>query len=70
MEGEKKVYCSNCKYLRWSVIYDYDCVHPDNKEKHSVDLWLHKKVNYTSLSHPKDINKNNDCKWFEEKGKK
>ena len=56
------ILCSNCKYLHSHGWGDYEtCDYPDNNiVKYNWYMkWLKQK------RHPKRINKNNDCKWFE-----
>jgi hypothetical protein len=57
MTNAKKVYCNNCKYL-----YDIYCEHP--KTQLTEDTPLNHKT-YSLFYH--DINKNNDCPYWEEK---
>ena len=66
-----KRYCIKCRYLGW---YSYPsppehyCLHEDNKTKKIVkDDWLERKESFFFISSPKEINKNNDCQWFERK---
>jgi hypothetical protein len=56
----KKVYCEDCKYLRWGDTI-YCCDHPDNIK----DNYLRRKNSYKDF--PSDINQNNDCGWYNEK---
>ena len=59
-----KVYCKECKYLK-SLCNEglmYYCCHPENIIV--VDSWLGTYNKYKR--EPSKINKNNDCKWFEQ----
>lgn len=52
----KKVYCKNCVYLCWNIEDSY-C----EKKENMFDTFLDRKY-----GDPEEINKNNDCKHFEE----
>lgn len=62
----EKVYCFDCKHLksenRFKETALHNCRHPENVSVKSS--WLYAKTKYQVS--PKKINKNNDCKWFEE----
>lgn len=52
-----KVFCINCKH-NWNGIA---CEHPDNH--YEVETYYSKS---TLMKAPSKLNKNNDCKWFEQ----
>jgi hypothetical protein len=66
-----KVYCKDCKYLRIDIGYTTEygpwekmlCTHPDNVK--TKETWYIQKIKHKKS--PKRINKNNDCKWHEER---
>jgi len=65
---EELVYCKKCRWLKeykmpYVCYIDRSCNHQDNL-KHIPDYFDEKTG---SDKHPRIINKNNDCKWFEEK---
>jgi hypothetical protein len=52
------IFCNKCKYLQ---PYIRICDHEDNKKYYKTPL----QEEYDFINDYKDINKNNDCKWFE-----
>ncbi len=67
---EKKVYCNKCKHLfrgsdfsAFTSLIDLSCHCPNNVK--TVDTWLRQRIQ--SSKPPWNINKNNNCKWFEQK---
>jgi len=56
----EKVYCKKCTWFRrsWIPPFSEKCLHLENW----VDTWLER-----IRRRPWDINKNNDCKWFNRK---
>ena len=65
-----KVYCSECRWLQYSGVeimqnreQTWVCPYCENKDA-TVDSWYGKNE-FRFL--PKEINRNNDCKWFEKK---
>ena len=66
---KEKVYCNECYYLESYRPpfgnYSYTCLYSENiKRKNN---WLGEEA---SVKKPKDINKNNNCKWFKNKNSK
>ena len=60
-----KVYCKSCKYFCFDYSGTALCFHPNAKQGISiVDNWYNKEEKEIRL-HPSDINKNNNCKWYE-----
>jgi hypothetical protein len=67
----KKVYCKNCEYLYISEynncifrsVTAYTCHAPQNTIEKNT--WLKKEVT-GYIEKPCELNKNNDCKYFEE----
>lgn len=60
---QKKVFCKGCKffYIGTSELH-FACRADENlRQRYS---WL--EISYSPINHPKVINENNDCKWFEE----
>ena len=64
----EKVFCEDCEYLvkPGPGEHTYRCCHADNIEREESITWLSKKVKVTKsyTRAPKEINKNNDCKWY------
>lgn len=67
------VYCKNCNWIElingniaFGGCPPCLCNHPDNLTSTSENAWYHKIVQKTYKKNPKDINQNNDCRWFEE----
>lgn len=58
-----KVYCGRCKYFHFR---DGECknIHNIEEDKTSDMNWFLPEVKYRER--PSILNKNNDCKWFEE----
>ena len=56
----KLVYCKNCAWFKrsWIPPFTEKYIHPKNW----ISTWLEK-----IRRHPWEINRCNDCKWFEEK---
>ena len=61
--GPYKVYCNECKHLHYCLDTFY-CYHPDNYTKKGN--WKDKNA-LVGVKEPSEINKDNDCKWFERK---
>ena len=62
------VFCKNCLWLKENIIHygvcvDRKCEHIDNK----ADVLSYYIYSKEYKKHPKIINKNNDCEWFEKK---
>ena len=57
-----KIFCSKCDFMKY-MEKEYYCFAPDNMKQ--VDNWFERDM--IPLNHPREINKNNDCKWFENK---
>ena len=60
-----KVYCGKCKYFYKEYVYPTSiiyCLHPTNAR--SISTWLDESIVYEML--PEFLNKNNDCKNYEE----
>jgi hypothetical protein len=55
-----KIFCYTCKHLHLDAWNEYRCSSPKNKK----DIWL--QPNFEWAERPENINKNNDCSWFEE----
>lgn len=53
---KEKVFCMCCKFIKEGQDV---CLHGDNW----IDNWHHKKA--VSKGNPSNMNKNNDCKWYE-----
>ncbi len=65
---ENKVCCTDCTYLKTLCCgelsgYNYCCFAPKNL-KHEI-TWFERF--FLSKKHPRKINRNNDCTWFEKK---
>lgn len=52
-----KVYCTDCKHYNSERM---ECLCSENTVTQST--WL--RVEQQSVEHPKELNRNNDCKWF------
>lgn len=66
----KKVYCSDCKYLftLYSTTDYYGCSYPDNISLVKEDSWLKEgKEEEIYIAKPQFINQNNDCKWYKKR---
>jgi len=59
MKENKKVYCYDCIYYRFSETLEHCCDAPENLRRR--DNWLGK---YKQISTPNELNKNNDCKLY------
>jgi len=59
-ENNSKVYCNECKYL----YHNFYCRYPDNYSK--LGNW-HDRYTKFGVKEPSEINKDNNCKWFEKK---
>lgn len=68
---ENEIYCSKCKYIfRYEInglFISYDCKHPNNITEIEENNWYHKYTSEIYKNIPENINKNNDCKWYEMK---
>lgn len=69
---KKKVYCGKCLHSKTErSSYDASaidaCIHPKNKGEGVMADNYFERVTYKtdSVKHPRELNKNNDCKWFE-----
>jgi hypothetical protein len=67
-----EVFCFDCKYLKNHTIEncvhtDYCCIHADNIIVCIEHNWLKTSKIRKCKNQPRDINQNNDCKWFESK---
>lgn len=65
------IYCINCKYIDDSACnktYSL-CYSPNNFKEEIINTWYKEVKNEIFLNTPANINKNNNCKWFEEKEK-
>ena len=73
-----KVYCQQCKYIRQLSGNSVGCPRmgeppnmvcdaPENMIKDNFDTWYQNVKDVRHQDFPKDINKNNDCRWFNEK---
>ena len=72
-----KVYCIYCVYLqsnRDPEELDYDRHHKENRARVKTgerkESWFAPSEEYFRdklVSHPREINKNNDCAWYKEK---
>lgn len=73
----KEIYCKDCK---WMYLFGTqgtgilngnplgECHHPNNIDgEPSTSTWYIKILNRCRKKKPKELNKNNNCKWFEEK---
>jgi len=62
-----KAYCKDCKHLvnKWVACERYQCGHERNVQA----IWRHshfgESVDYLYERLPEEINKNNDCAWFD-----
>lgn len=66
-----KVFCSECRFFdhQYGLITNPGrCLSACNYESMLVeDTWKNRGVKITTfVKHPKEINENNDCKWYEE----
>jgi hypothetical protein len=62
-----KVYCKECKFLE--VTYSnigFICNNPDAFWYEYIDNWYSSNVHQIRDGNPVDINKDNNCSWFEE----
>lgn len=59
----KKIYCSTCSYYMSEV-----CTNIINCKTEEIDDWHSKRVSILDYGKPEEINKNNDCKYFEMAG--
>lgn len=71
MSEDKKVYCKDCIYFGpgcyEGIQYESTCKSPKNDGSQIgnwITTWYEKKL---INNRPCDINRSNDCKWFEEK---
>jgi hypothetical protein len=59
----QKVYCNECKHLHYCLdTFSFYCYHPDNYTKKGN--WKDRNA-LIGVKEPSEINKDNDCKWFE-----
>lgn len=72
---KKRVYCRNCKYLRWehhpstthhNAWTAYECISSNNKFTYRCEDWKEFSIR-TYLKYPGTINDKGDCKWFQKK---
>jgi len=56
---EKATYCDMCKFFKHEAINIKQCIYQDNIGSWENKLELNR--------HPFEINKNNDCNWFEKR---
>lgn len=68
---KNKVYCDNCKYcifFHGEFVSYYRCEADikNREELRIVDTFLEKGKKFKRIWEAKEINKNNDCKYFEE----
>lgn len=61
---KKSIFCKNCKWYRnsWFWNYPFKCIVPKNK----IIIREYDRE-YETREDPWELNKNNDCKLFEEK---
>ncbi len=74
-EKEKtKAYCSLCRWFDASkntsmgpdmTPHYAECNHPSNIDKTFRDIWHRRIPTITHKNSPQELNKDNDCKWFE-----
>lgn len=69
---KEKVYCKSCKCIEivnantvFGGCPPCKCNHPDNITIISEDKWYSRIEEKTHKQSPADINKNNDCKWYD-----
>lgn len=70
MVKNKKVYCKNCKYLRFEMQNKYDrgrCTHPSNIEEIDKSTYLEEIKEIKYISPPCELNKNNNCIGYKDK---
>jgi hypothetical protein len=64
---EKKVYCKDCVYLKYTgggfTWYNYKCL----ESKNIGNTWHGYVDNDKGLVHPRELNKNNNCKDYKRK---
>ncbi len=65
-----KVYCGNCVFIAEVFLRpktsEYYCEYSDNVID-GVGNWYQDNTDTVHICHPRDINKNNDCIWYQEK---
>jgi len=68
MEGNKKVYCRDCKYFQAFSYYTVErCLHEDNGQVMSNDTYERPGFKWAGESLPKHQNEHNDCNLFKPK---
>jgi hypothetical protein len=63
MKDKKPVFCVKCKYsrgIRFGGAGIEECHHPENCDTYNNYARPYKQY----LNDPRDLNKNNDCKWY------
>ena len=71
-----KVYCSECKYFRSEIneeyigetrvnMPDFKCGHDKNTQESKTSDWYSETITVEYLTYPNEINKDNNCKWYE-----
>jgi len=60
----KKIYCKTCKYI-CDVLRI--CSSPHNTIETEKENWYEKTTKIEHILKARDINKDNDCEWYEEK---
>lgn len=74
--GEQKVYCQNCRFIsqinnctlgvpKVGKPQHMVCFSPKNLISKSHDTWFQNVKDVKHKQNPCEINKNNDCKWYE-----
>lgn len=62
----EKIYCINCKYLNLTTQnIGYKCSYPENVKQNFNDNWLKIESVYKYKKPPFEINKHNNCRWYE-----
>jgi hypothetical protein len=64
-----KIYCNTCKWNGCRRSYNYIdpdlCYYPDNLQEIEEENYFEKTKTQIHRKMAHDINKNNNCKWFE-----
>lgn len=58
------VKCENCQFLVHSTLYDRECCLHEKNTRIINNYPLRNIVEY--ISSPEEMNRKNDCKWYEE----
>lgn len=67
---EQEIFCDECRYYDYSINTGYNerCIHKNNINSIEIKNYHSKCKGIGYIRSPGEINKNNDCKWFKNRG--